>query len=659
MSRVQWCDYRFAQGLLDDRRKYYHFTYNGVYFYHRGNPYAEVNGMIIAAGYAGYRPYHTLKGKPVLDRYGWDYSTGHKLLPWGDGIAGLAQLGLEANNFKYHPNIPRYTIKDVTKYDKVYVPGVPGTPAQDPSTVIYGRRGWDGGAYSIDRMPAYGIFDFKLDVGLAAIAGLAVSGIKFTYSTAKHAWMLSESGLSVLESGATLASVDVGEHTLAEISNWVLRIERSRGQIIYSYDKGEGGFIEAFRSIDSLGGLRAIGMPYSVDDHINAISMYERADIVSALPPTLAKMASEGASSSGIRASIPPVVASLVSEAIANMAVRVPATKALMYSLTADEDGDVGTFGRITSTIPAAVADMRAEPVFFTNGIHAPLLSVHTRITAWVHIEADLKVEVPALKAVISQSPVSKMKARIPAAEAFLRSLVVDVSGSPVLVGTSAELDAPVFLIAAENIGLSESTSIDIFLDMVTAERIAVTGSASIGQILTLLIEEGVNVSNGLSSLTKREALQYAVNTATGAISTYTGFGFDGFGRVNGTTYCWDASGVYAVGDGMDSGKAIDALVDFGISDFGTGRIKSVPTAWLGLRTDGEVYLRVNSDSDNGGTLVYKAVQSQDTFKAVTGKGLFGRQWSLKVEITGAEYASMDSVEIEIAPSTRRIGGRK
>lgn len=218
------------------------------------------------------------------------------------------------------------------------------------------------------------------------------------------------------------------------------------------------------------------------------------------------------------------------------------------------------------------------------------------------------------------------------------------------------ELINPLILLSTDSIDVGETSVLTIYVDLIISETIDIGEAVTIGDIVNMLISEGIYVSEGGSALSRPEPIQYSVNLITGAASVYTGFGFNGFIGVDGISYGWKGDGLYKIGAETDDGENINALVDFGISDYGNARIKTISTAWLGVRTDGQVY--VKAIADDGNEVVYRATASTDTHKAIMAKGVSGRQWSLVLEIVDASFASLDSVELEVGISQRRFGRR-
>lgn len=537
-----------------------------------------------------------------------------------------------------------------------WIPPVPGYPAKDEQIIIQGKSGWDAGAYTVDNVELGGIFEFQLEHGMAVMAGLATLGMPYAYSTPKHAWLVSEDGVYVVENGLTVFFLAPELYSLADVSGWTFRITRLGGKIRYSYGVSPESQSVVFETHDYLGQLYGIGMPYSVDDHIDGLKIYGGSNqIDAAVFSVSAKMTEVGVHYSDMTVTMPSVHLKMHSSLVALLNASMPPFLARMAG---NIDGTNTLSGRLKASLPCITMKAVSEPYFFRNNIYCNAYGMDTLMRGAQYITGDISANAYGIKSISSELHFGKMKVTLPVVTVLASDYLRDFNFDIVELGCASFLDTPFFLISCENIELTETAVIAIYIDLITAERIGINDSASIGSVIEILSREGINVSDSMSSLSRQESLQYAVNLSTGAASSYSGFNFKGFTRVGDVSYAWDDAGIYRIGSNTDNGKAISAMVDFGISDFGIANRKVIPTAWLGLRTDGQVYLRVNSDGDNGDSVIYKAIESKDTFKSAFGRGLAGRQWSIALEIKDSSFASLDSIELEISTSQRRSGNR-
>lgn len=244
-----------------------------------------------------------------------------------------------------------------------------------------------------------------------------------------------------------------------------------------------------------------------------------------------------------------------------------------------------------------------------------------------------------------------------------------------VLTSLELELDSSIMFALFDGVQISGSLDIYLIVNMTMHDMVLAEEAMSFNALLELLINERilVDASSAASSISvkdgvivppldppkaaRMEALQYAVNSITGALSRYQNFGFSQFATSGCSTYAMDGFGVYKLGGSDDDGDPISAAIDFGATDYGTAQGKRVSSVYAGLTTDGEAYIRVSGDS--GGEAVYKAISYGNESRARTAKGLVARHWRVRLELTDATFADLDNMEVEIGVSQRRLSRGK
>lgn len=182
-------------------------------------------------------------------------------------------------------------------------------------------------------------------------------------------------------------------------------------------------------------------------------------------------------------------------------------------------------------------------------------------------------------------------------------------------------------------------------------DTLTLTDTVSFNAVLQALIQERLLFS-GRTTTAELEAIQYAVNVASGALTTYRDFGFSGFYRQEGTTYAVRSDGVYILREGDDNGSTRDYSIDFGDQDFGTAAGKNVDSVYFGLDSDGTAYAKLTVD--DGTTYTYEVVQTQPTARAIVGRGAHARRWGLRLDIVDASSVVLDKVEFSVAMAVRR-----
>lgn len=519
-----------------------------------------------------------------------------------------------------------------TQYTTPAQPAVPGSPAIDAQTVTVGAKGWAAGGRTIARLQGAGEFRFKFVRAVAALAGLASPGTSYGFAVPKFAWYRHDSVVEVVESGKTVYTQP------APSGDPEYAIVRTRGRIEYRID---GATVYTSTAV-STGDLVGYGTPYAVGDVVDA-EVADHTGIAATIPAVAARF---GSFSDRIATTLPAITAHVESINAGGMQTSVPAAT-----------GRLGTWSGIQGALGAIEADVRGEPSHIVNGLYAELPGITSVMGGIQGTFGGIAADVPAARGRLLQGThVGRIATALPAAQ----SAIVGPSLGwhlPEVLGVSdfTAFETAILLVSMDGLDVSDGATLTLILELATADGLTLSDSTGLGAIAELVTHEVVRINNTLA-LSQREALQYAVNIATGALSVYSGFDFSGFIRLGGETFGWRTDGLYRIGAPTDNGALIQALIDYGASDLGSAQAKRIAMAWIGVRTDGGVYLRVQADS--GSEYVYRATAAQDTHRAQLGKGLTGRQWNLKLEIEDASYASVDSIELDVGVTQRRFNAR-
>lgn len=174
---------------------------------------------------------------------------------------------------------------------------------------------------------------------------------------------------------------------------------------------------------------------------------------------------------------------------------------------------------------------------------------------------------------------------------------------------------------------------------------------AGVDLIILAGMESKITFTDGAGA-SSQAMLQYATNLATGAVTRYEGFTFDGFCRVGMNTYAFRKEGLYLVESTSDDGAPITAQIDFPAEDFGSTQGKRIGNLFLGLQTDGYVYARTVEDS--GQEMNGTAYRRRSEMRADFGRGRASRHWRLRLDIVEASTAELDNIEWVVVATGRR-----
>lgn len=200
---------------------------------------------------------------------------------------------------------------------------------------------------------------------------------------------------------------------------------------------------------------------------------------------------------------------------------------------------------------------------------------------------------------------------------------------------TAAETLSPHFLLSAtanDEAVLDDAFDIKMIFQPQVLEQI---------KISALLIEPNGGVTT------------WAVNTRTGAVTEYANYEFNSFAQNNRYYIGASSTGLYQLDGDDDAGEPIIAQLRSGYAQFGGSRYTSFKAAYLGLRGDGSVFLKL--DTGDGKTYTYKSVvQDQQSTKVRFGKGLRARYFAFELISEGQDF-DLDTIEFLPVVAQRRV----
>lgn len=538
---------------------------------------------------------------------------------------------------------PRY---EMTKTCYPAIQAVAGQPARIDYTA---HTGWNSGARTRKVIPQFGSFKGALLSTLAATQfGFSDAYFNHTYSYMTHSIVARPGTWSIVERGITVA-------TGALAANAVVELRRLSGKVIYL---ANGVELYTSNSV-AMGEIYGAALLYSLGDGVDdaRITALDTVSQLSIKAPAFRLLADEGASAAYADIQLPmwrlaaqmgprdgENSLSLVMPAFKLICADRPfsfmSVKLPMPQITATMSQPERELSQLVLRVPAPILSatlISGQSLQYDKALPAPLLVGADRLFSYMN------VTLPGI-------------VRIGASEPYMPPGEIDGLDA-VIAHDTASLESALLLLAVDSLGVTSSEA-DIFIvfELLGMDSLGFADNASLGQMVEMLAMERVAI-NSTTAAAQRQALQYAVNVTTGAMTTYAGFDFQGFTRCRGETYAWRPDGLYRIGAGTDNGAFIQALADFGASDFGSKQVKRSDSLFLGVRTDGRCYLRVQAD--NGPERTYEVREGNNVSRARLAKGVAGRYWSIKLELTDASFAEVDSLEVSIGATQRRIFGAR
>jgi hypothetical protein len=138
------------------------------------------------------------------------------------------------------------------------------------------------------------------------------------------------------------------------------------------------------------------------------------------------------------------------------------------------------------------------------------------------------------------------------------------------------------------------------------------------------------------------------MNTLTGAVCEYTGFGFQSITP----THAGNASGLFAIGGNTDDGLPIVASIRTAMSTWDTESKKSLSLAWIGVEGAGQFSFQVVTKL---ATYTYPAIgNTQGQTRAKAGRGIKSNYLAFGFSNPSGQTFTLDFIHIPITLSKNR-----
>lgn len=558
------------------------------------------------------------------------------------------------NGVSYSNVVPGYNAPS-TSYTQVCTAGTPAIAAVAPSITYTSVTGWNAGARSASQIDRDGYFSFQISANPAGVVvGLASQDESTLPSEPTHALYARGTVLQVLESGELVYNVPV-----AHAYDSVYQIKRLGLTVIYS---GPGW---SYVSSTPAAGARFLDAAmYATGDFVDnpaRVSFDPTGSAQGSLAPLI------GAGYEGVYAEAYGVLGSLTGDAgqlpTALAAGSLPALSGVAYEGTYVYGGGV-----LRALIGDANGGYQQATLLSGVGSFAPLVGVAEGLTGEVGtIVATLR----PLGGWASEGPYAEAAGTMPPLRGYADS------GWPVENETYSVDTALIggFFFPQDVASASITDGLEVatfFEDTIVIEdgifdALMLSDSITATQAIEAVIAMSLLLGNDTSSLVASdetsaagrligsESAQYAVNVLTSALTNYSGFDFAAFANVGQTMYGAKTDGVYRVRPGDDNGVSLNAYVDFGSSTFGATTVKTVEAVYLGVDTDGQLFVRLETGTNNR---LYRAVPRGDLIRAKAAGGVGGRLWNVALEIVDVTEFELDLVEIQVGVSSRRWTSR-
>lgn len=524
------------------------------------------------------------------------------------------------------------------------VPAVQGSAAQVHSTPILG---WNGGARSIDILTGDCYASFTIDAHpVGVVCGFAPNDTSTAFNEATHAFYAHGSTIQVVESGTVVATVSGA----SLIDHPTLIIRRESGRV--SYHVGSWMYVSA---VQSTGPVLLDATLYATGDTVDnpvfaplsvAPPMSQVGEFDWTLP-LLALLVSEDEYGQ-FNWLLPPLgfESSATQSGFNRFEWVLPALDLLVGK----------EYAQLELRLPKLVGEYEGGfPQFTVAGFSWVLPPVIGSMVGLVGAVGGFDWSLPPFTGWLADRPYAAMQGVLGAPLEFYADTGPAPGGygvmEPVYTADFLLPDGAFYAELYDGLEVGDDYSLVFLIHEDIYDGLMVSDFATAAQLLQAAVSSGL-VVNSNAARTTQEAVQYATNLESGALTRYTGFDFAGFARTDYATYGFKADGLYRIGGDTDDGALRDALLDLGTASWNVNVKKHIPTVFLGLGTDGEAYVRMTPDK--GAERIYRVIQRRDVSRANPHRGLTAREWSVQLQIVDASSAVLDNIEFIIEVSPRR-----
>lgn len=599
-------------------------------------------------------------------------------------------------------------VPGTTTLQEVCLPAEPGQVGTPPSISHTAVLGWNGGARSADPMIGNGYFGFKVSDGtIGAVVGLVRDDQSTLPNEQTHAFFVHDGQVQVMESGVIVATAPT-----PHAGSKQLRIVRGGTTVTYAYDgwtyqsakpasgnqyldaslymtsdsiydpvlgvevtltaKGQVGvrdalggtvggigYLRGARStagltsrvrVDQSGATRDLGLLRGKPGLTSRVDM--RIDHALTMRQTVGLAGRTRFVWAGALDDVPPFDGSTEGSAFCVL----PA----LNGIASDMLGYSQAYGELPAITGSAEGAMPVIAFSYAYGmLPPPAGSGMLAVGNYAEAAGDL----PAFTGMGSYYPDANYSQA--------GGTLLAITGGGVLMPPEADkprahsgmLMGDFFFARAmtvakfyDGLSLTDEMTAVVKVSASFVDALGIGTGLTFRQTIQAIFNAGLAIT-GDTKAAQREAIQYAINTLTGAPTTYKGFQFDGFASTSYSTYGFRKGGLYRIGGDTDNGEAREWSIDFGQTDFGTAQSKILSAVYLGLSTDGEVYAKITTD--NGEERLYKLSERGPMMHAHLARGISGRRWNVNLEATDATSAELGIAEFVIASAGRRLGGRQ
>ena len=189
----------------------------------------------------------------------------------------------------------------------------------------------------------------------------------------------------------------------------------------------------------------------------------------------------------------------------------------------------------------------------------------------------------------------------------------------------------------------------------IVTDTVTFDGVQAMTQLMISAINDGFVVGIG-AIISGENYTGWVMNANTGAVSRYVQYPFNSFADLGAVQLGATEDGIYKLYGDTDDGADINAAVLTGRDDFSESVMKRMLKAYLGLATNGQMYLTtITNENERRTYLLDVNNTSVREAKIDLGRGVKSRYWQFEItNVAGADF-EIEAVEWYPVLLTRRV----
>jgi hypothetical protein len=193
---------------------------------------------------------------------------------------------------------------------------------------------------------------------------------------------------------------------------------------------------------------------------------------------------------------------------------------------------------------------------------------------------------------------------------------------------------------------IAEHLSCSALISIPIDDQINLSSDIDLRAILSAAISDGlcftISFDNG-----GYQWQGWCMNADNFGVTGYGEYPFNSFAKIDGKYYGANSNGLYLLEGSNDDGEAIPAKVMLAATDFDEPRKGTIRDAWLGLRSDGEVFFKTLADDNKERWYRTHATNEHlDRTRVKLSRGVRSNYWQVGLEnIDGADF-ELSNIEL-------------